>query len=198
MKLALMAFASILVVGHRCVGKETIITRFLEHIPFTFFPHSNVFRCRFWNNSFFTITDISINEYNGDLENLIQNSTAFIYIYSITSKESFALEKFHEMVVRVKGTNSFPFVLVGHKCDKEEKRRVSVFEGFRLSKIINCKFFETCNLLDVDPVFDEVLGHGYLSQYKSTKDIPVEPESEPEKERKKGSLKKRIKNILPF
>src|SRR3990167_323998 len=87
MKLALMAFASIFVVGHRCVGKETIITRFLEHIPFTFFPHSNVFRCRFLNNSFFTITDISINEYNGDLENLIQNSTAFIYIYSITSKE---------------------------------------------------------------------------------------------------------------
>jgi GTPase KRas protein len=68
----------------------------------------------------------------------------FVIIYSITSRSSFEqISTFKEQVFRVKDAERLPMMLVGNKCDLEEKREVSHQEGVELGKQFGAQFKET-------------------------------------------------------
>lgn len=73
----------------------------------------------------------------------MRNGNGFFCVYSITSKESFyEAQSLFGHIKRVKGDDNIPIVLVGNKCDLED-REVSYEDGSTLSQELNCSFIET-------------------------------------------------------
>ena len=75
--------------------------------------------------------------------NYLNNSHGFIFIYDITSKESFNnVETWINLALEKKAPNIANF-LVGNKSDREGERKVSAEEGENLAKTKNLFFLET-------------------------------------------------------
>ena len=73
----------------------------------------------------------------------IRDCEGFVLIYSITSRPSFEqISVFKDQVLRVKDKDRIPMMLVGNKCDLEEKREVSTQEGQDLSRAFGASFKE--------------------------------------------------------
>uniref|UniRef100_A0A7S4K8E6 small monomeric GTPase n=1 Tax=Paramoeba aestuarina TaxID=180227 RepID=A0A7S4K8E6_9EUKA len=74
----------------------------------------------------------------------IRDCEGFVIIYSITSRSSFEqIPTFKEQVFRVKDAEQLPMMLVGNKCDLEDKREVSAAEGQEFAKQNGSQFKET-------------------------------------------------------
>ncbi len=73
----------------------------------------------------------------------IRDCEGFVLIYSITSRPSFEqVSVFKDQVLRVKDKDRIPMMLVGNKCDLEEKREVSTQEGADLARAFGASFKE--------------------------------------------------------
>jgi len=73
----------------------------------------------------------------------IRDCEGFVIIYSIISRISFEqVSVFKEQVMRVKDAEKLPIMLVGNKCDLEDRREVETHEGEQLAKVIGCQFKE--------------------------------------------------------
>merc|ERR1711974_63821 len=73
----------------------------------------------------------------------IRDCEGFVLIYSITSRPSFEqISVFKDQVLRVKDKDRIPMMLVGNKCDLEEKREVSTQEGQDLARAFGASFKE--------------------------------------------------------
>ncbi|XP_050310214.1 ras-related protein Ral-a [Anthonomus grandis grandis] len=69
-------------------------------------------------------------DYAAIRDNYFRSGEGFLCIFSITEDESFqATQEFREQILRVKNDDNIPFLLVGNKCDLEEKRKVSFQEA---------------------------------------------------------------------
>eukprot|EP01119_Soliformovum_irregulare_P023820 TRINITY_DN8402_c0_g1_i2.p1 TRINITY_DN8402_c0_g1~~TRINITY_DN8402_c0_g1_i2.p1 ORF type:complete len:159 (+),score=38.73 TRINITY_DN8402_c0_g1_i2:84-560(+) len=74
----------------------------------------------------------------------MRTGRGFILIYDITSKVSFeGIQKLVEQILKTKDKDSVPMVLLGNKCDLEEKRVVFIEEGQALSHKVNCTIVES-------------------------------------------------------
>lgn len=74
----------------------------------------------------------------------IKNGQGFLIVYSITSFQTFMdIKSMRDQIVRVKGTEKVPVVLVGNKVDLAHQREVSTEEGQALAAQWNCTFLET-------------------------------------------------------
>ena len=63
-------------------------------------------------------------------DNYFRSGEGFLFVFSITEEDSFqATQDFREQILRVKNEESIPFLLVGNKCDLEDKRKVSYAEA---------------------------------------------------------------------
>eukprot|EP00004_Rigifila_ramosa_P005147 TRINITY_DN1561_c0_g1_i2.p1 TRINITY_DN1561_c0_g1~~TRINITY_DN1561_c0_g1_i2.p1 ORF type:complete len:135 (-),score=30.41 TRINITY_DN1561_c0_g1_i2:43-447(-) len=77
-------------------------------------------------------------------EQYYRTGQGFIFVYSITSRQSFdQLKDRFQAVSRAKDATSFPVVLVGNKSDLESERQVSTEEGRELAKSFGATFLET-------------------------------------------------------
>ena len=65
-----------------------------------------------------------------------------IFVYSIISRESFDSVSKYFQLVQESEYRTCPYLLIGTKCDIEDKRQVSYEEGMELSKTLGCSFFE--------------------------------------------------------
>jgi len=84
----------------------------------------------------------------------------FLLIYSITNTISFSnIQMFYDQICRVKDTNDLPIMLIGNKCDLEEKREVSMEEGIKLSQKLHCEFKESSakTRVNVEDAFTDLL-----------------------------------------
>lgn len=73
----------------------------------------------------------------------MRDGAGFVLVYSIIEKSSIGgLGSLRESIVKVKDTEDIPMVIVGNKCDLEEKRAVSKEEGEQLAKGWDAEFFE--------------------------------------------------------
>ena len=74
----------------------------------------------------------------------IRDSEGYVLIYNITARTSFdQVHVFLDQIKRVKDTQEeIPIVLVGNKCDLEERREVSTSEGQQFAKNGGLSFFE--------------------------------------------------------
>ncbi|KAF9401111.1 hypothetical protein BGX21_002646 [Mortierella sp. AD011] len=76
-------------------------------------------------------------------EAIYNDSEGFIFVYSITSRDSFdRIEYLHRDVLRKKRDVPICAVLVATKSDLEEERQVSTQEGHKLAKRLHCQFIE--------------------------------------------------------
>ena len=81
----------------------------------------------------------------------MRQGKGFIIVYAIDDRASFQeVEVFHRDLTRIKGTLNVPVVICGNKCDLEEKRVVSKTEGEELAQKLNCIFFETSALANIN------------------------------------------------
>lgn len=84
----------------------------------------------------------------------------FLLVFSITSASSLReLVELREQIVRTKGDQSFPIVLVGNKSDLEEDRAVSRAKAFQLSQSWgNIPYYETSarRATNINEVFIDV------------------------------------------
>ena len=87
-------------------------------------------------------------KYNSIAANLIRNAEGIIVMYDITKYETFeSISKWIESIKEIKGNDfpSFPFILVGNKCDLGEEREVEIEEGKEKAETYGFRFFETSN-----------------------------------------------------
>eukprot|EP01121_Diplochlamys_sp_Union-15-3_P009609 TRINITY_DN261_c0_g1_i1.p1 TRINITY_DN261_c0_g1~~TRINITY_DN261_c0_g1_i1.p1 ORF type:complete len:142 (-),score=28.34 TRINITY_DN261_c0_g1_i1:42-467(-) len=65
----------------------------------------------------------------------MKNGDGFLLVYSVDNRTSFnELKSIRESILRVKGTDKVPIMVVGNKCDLESNRKVQAEEGEKLVK----------------------------------------------------------------
>ncbi|CAO1328063.1 unnamed protein product [Diamesa serratosioi] len=68
-------------------------------------------------------------DYAAIRDNYFRSGEGFLCVFSITDDESFqATQEFREQILRVKNDENIPFLLVGNKCDLNDKRKVPLAE----------------------------------------------------------------------
>ncbi|KAI9261736.1 ras related protein 1b [Sporodiniella umbellata] len=91
----------------------------------------------------------------------MKNGQGFVLVFSITLRSTLTdLDEIREQIIRVKGSDNVPMVLVGNKCDLENERIVTRNEGMELSQQWGGKpFYETSARfkINVDEVFYDVV-----------------------------------------
>lgn len=103
----------------------------------------------------------------------IKNGQGFVVVYSITCHQTFQdIKNMKEQIIRVKGTDRVPIVLVGNKVDLEHLREVSKAEGIAIAQQWNTPFLESSakHCPSVDAIFSEVVRE--MSNYGSAKGKP--------------------------
>ena len=77
--------------------------------------------------------------------NVIKNAQGVILMYDITNKKSFeSITRWMESIREIKG-NYFPIILLGNKCELEEKRVVSKNDAEQLAQKYGIELFEVSN-----------------------------------------------------
>lgn len=90
----------------------------------------------------------------------MRQGKGFILVYSIDNRTSFEeIELFHRDIEKTKASTQVPCIICGNKCDLEDKRVVSLAEGEDLARKLNCEFFETSalNNLNIEESFEELV-----------------------------------------
>lgn len=124
-------------------------------------------------------------DYAAIRDNYFRSGEGFLCVFSITEPESFAAtSEFREQILRVKGDENSPFLLVGNKADLEEKRQVSTEEGDSKAKEWNVPYVETSakTRANVDKVFFDLM--------REIRDRKMEDNVKPGGKGKKGKKKK--------
>lgn len=99
-------------------------------------------------------------DYAAIRDNYFRSGEGFLCIFSITEDESFqATQEFREQILRVKNDDNIPFLLVGNKCDLEEKRKVTFQEGLDRANKWGVPYVETSAKTreHVDKVFYDLM-----------------------------------------
>ena len=90
----------------------------------------------------------------------IKNGQGFLVVYSITALQTFQdIRTMKDQIVRVKGTDRVPLLLVGNKCDLTSQREVHATEGSALAQLWGCQFLESSakSRQNVNEVFIEIV-----------------------------------------
>ncbi|KAJ5070010.1 ras gtpase [Anaeramoeba ignava] len=134
------------------------------------------------------IFDISHQEEFGDtLSRSIRRRDIFVLVYSITDKHSFEdIKYFDERIKRILNIEDkdYPKVLIGNNSDLTMKREISIKEGKKLAKELNCKYIETSakNGENINQIFYETI----LLEIERLKTIKEENLNQKKKKKKKG------------
>ncbi|XP_013779855.1 ras-related protein Ral-A-like [Limulus polyphemus] len=99
-------------------------------------------------------------DYAAIRDNYFRSGEGFLCVFSITEHESFsATAEFREQILRVKGDENIPFLLVGNKTDLEDKRQVSVEEAEKKAQQWDIPYAETSakTRANVDKVFFDLM-----------------------------------------
>ena len=99
-------------------------------------------------------------DYEGIRDNYIRNGDGFLLVFSIT--DDYSLQKcqdFRDHILRVKKKEKNPIVLVGNKCDLDEKRQVTDSQIQLVLDSWNVTYLETSakTNVNVDTSFFELI-----------------------------------------
>jgi len=92
----------------------------------------------------------------------MKNGMGFILVYSITTASTIQdLPQLKTRICKVKDKNDVPIVLVGNKCDLEDRREVQKSEGDSLAQSFgdSCSFFESSAKarINIEEIFNEAV-----------------------------------------
>ena len=188
------------VLGGPNAGKTSVIEQYVQgHFTEEYDPAIGVEYRRIaevdGNSYMFDIMDLyGENDVGGGIDycyNFIKESKGFLLVYSITSLDTFnKIEYYYENALRISKfyDTELPAVLIGNKCDLEDRRQVTTEQGEELARKLNCPFFETSakNRICIVEAFDEVIRE--IGTHH-----PHGEEKEPEKESKRSRIAKFFK-----
>ncbi|KAH0793029.1 small g-protein ras2 [Histomonas meleagridis] len=81
---------------------------------------------------------------------IISSAKGFIVVYAINCRPTFENAEYYcRNIIKNRG-NQIPIVICGNKCDLEEERKISQFEGKRLAKKYGAEFIETSAKDDIN------------------------------------------------
>ena len=81
----------------------------------------------------------------------INNCYGIIVVYSVTDENSFnEVDYWIDQIKNSYDISTYPFILIGNKCDLYNERKVSKEEGEKKAKEYNIKFFETSARNDIN------------------------------------------------
>ena len=172
-------FAKVNIIGDAKVGKSTIISRLIkdkfkeEYSPTSGYEFSTylikinnmVLKMQLW--------DMCGDEnYRSALFNLYRNTVVVILVYSVCSRESF--NNLETWITNLK-KYALPWsklILLGNKCDDEDKREVSYEEGKKISEKYNLFFFMEVSAKEgfKSPNFLELAAISLYEDYENNKD----------------------------
>ena len=91
-------------------------------------------------------------------KNYFHTSDGFLLVYDITCRESFDKLNFWYEQIKLNAPEHTKCMVIGNKCDLEEKREISKEEGDNFSKEQNIKFYETSAKegINVNIIFQEL------------------------------------------
>lgn len=104
----------------------------------------------------------------------IKNGQGFIVTYSLTNHQTFQdIKTMKDQIVRVKGTDKVPILLVGNKCDLKHQREVPTVEGMALAQLWGCAFVESSakDRTNVNEVFAEIVREMNLKNNSKDREI---------------------------
>ncbi|KAF2786510.1 ras-domain-containing protein [Melanomma pulvis-pyrius CBS 109.77] len=99
-------------------------------------------------------------EYSAMREQYMRTCEGMIIMYDITNRISLDLiHVLQQQLLRVKDTDYFPMLIVGHKSDEHGDRKVSTQEGMVIASQIGCGFLEASakNGVNVERAFFDIV-----------------------------------------
>jgi len=92
----------------------------------------------------------------------MKNGNGFVLVYSIAAASTVQdLPQLKQRICKVKDKEDVPIVLVGNKCDLEDRREVSKDDGQAMSDSFgrSCRFFESSAKakINIDEIFREIV-----------------------------------------
>ena len=143
---------NIITLGNSSVGKTSLIQRYVDEIfedTFATIGFNTKFKTKILSNGeklkvYFYDTS-GQEKYNSLSFNYIKNCHGILLMYDISKKESFIKIKDWLKNIFEHKDKDFPILLLGNKCDLEEKREVTKEEGDQLAKELKLNFYETSN-----------------------------------------------------
>ena len=143
---------NIITLGNSSVGKTSLIQRYVDEIfkdTLATIGFNAKFKTKILSNGeklkvYFYDTS-GQEKYNSLSFNYIKNCHGILLMYDISKKESFTKIKDWLKNILEHKDKDFPILLLGNKCDLEEKREVTKEEGDQLAKELKLNFYETSN-----------------------------------------------------
>ena len=143
---------NIITLGNSSVGKTSLIQRYVDEIfedTFATIGFNTKFKTKILSNGeklkvYFYDTS-GQEKYNSLSFNYIKNCHGILLMYDISEKQSFLKIKDWLKNIYEHKDEDFPILLLGNKCDLEEKREVTKEEGDQLAKELKLNFYETSN-----------------------------------------------------
>jgi small GTP-binding protein len=156
---------TIVLLGNDIVGKTSLLFRYINNIcPIDYDPtikeQSYKIKINLENNEerVFNIIDTPNEETNikdYSYYKLISNAHGFIIIFAIDDKKSFKNLKDYVTQIKLIDQN-LPIILVGNKCDLEDKREILKNIANDYSNSIGAKYFEYSALTDDNKYCNEI------------------------------------------
>ncbi|ETE70895.1 Ras-related protein M-Ras [Ophiophagus hannah] len=100
-------------------------------------------------------------EFSAMREQYMRTGDGFLIVYSVTDKASFEhVDRFHQLILRVKDRESFPMILVANKVDLMHLRKITQDQGKEMAAKHNIPYIETSAKdppLNVDKAFHDLV-----------------------------------------
>ncbi|XP_051979617.1 ras-related protein M-Ras-like isoform X2 [Xyrauchen texanus] len=94
-------------------------------------------------------------------EQYMRTGDGFLIVFSVTDKASFEhVDRFHQLILRVKDRDCFPMVLVANKVDLVHLRKITSEQGREMACKHNITYIETSAKdppMNVDKAFHELV-----------------------------------------
>ena len=87
-------------------------------------------------------------DYQTMMDEWIKAADGFLLLFAINDKESFTALKGKLKKINKNNKGNIPCILVGNKCDLEDKREVKRVEAENFAKSFGLKYYETSALTD--------------------------------------------------
>jgi small GTP-binding protein len=143
------------VLGRGTVGKTSLIFRYVnnmcpkEHDATVEDSYSVHITTATGEERQFKILDTAGEEdYQTMVDEWIKVADGFLLLFAINDKESFDILKIKMERIKKNNKEKVPIILVGNKCDLEDKREIATQQGIEYAKNIGAKYYETSALTD--------------------------------------------------
>ena len=145
------------VLGNSMVGKSALTFRFInnkfptEHDTTIEDSYSIPTQINDYDCQLEILDTAGQDDYQTMLDTWINTSEGFLLVYSIDNKESFeAIKVKYDRIVQLKEGQKFSVVIVGNKCDLEDRRQVSKEEGEKYANARKINFLEASALNSIN------------------------------------------------